>query len=260
MTAPRKQLRSSDSDAWEAAAEAWSRFIDAGDPFRTQLVDPVVFRFLGEVRGKKILDAGCGEGYLARALAERGAAITGVDGSVELIRIAKRKSSASITFLAHDLRDPLPFRDREFDFVVCNLALQDFDPIEGAMREFSRVLTPQGTFAISILHPTFSSCEVSGGLQKDLKSFILQQVPHYKIVYYHTPHRDTWRVRGVGMETAYYHRSIEHYAEALRSAGFVITDLREPVFSKEFVRGKSNFMKLCAEVPPFLCVRAEKSQ
>ncbi len=256
MTAPRKQLRSSDSDAWEAAAEAWSRFIEAGDPFREQLVDPVVFGWLCEVRGKKILDAGCGEGYLARALAERGAAVIGIDGSAKLVEIAREKSRAEIEFREHDLREPFPFRDHTFDAVVCNLALMDFDPIEDAIREFNRVLVSSGTLVISLLHPSFMSGKAKGRLRKNVREFVLHKPPHHEILRYHTECRDAWHIQGVGVETAYYHRPLERYVRALRDAGFAITDLREPVFSKEFVRGKSNFIKLCAEVPPFLCIKA----
>ena len=44
----------------------------------------------------------------------------------------------------------------------------------------------------------------------------------------------------------------------LREAGFMLTDLEEPVAPAAHLKGQSRFVKLCAEVPPFLLLRAEK--
>jgi 2-polyprenyl-3-methyl-5-hydroxy-6-metoxy-1,4-benzoquinol methylase len=51
---------------------------DGGLPKR-HLINPVVLRMLGEVRGQRVLDAGCGHGYLSRILADLGATVVGVE-------------------------------------------------------------------------------------------------------------------------------------------------------------------------------------
>ncbi|MBN1170685.1 MAG: DUF1698 domain-containing protein [Micromonosporaceae bacterium] len=50
-----------------------------GDLAKRHLVNPVLLRMLGEVSGRRILDAGCGNGYLSRMLARRGASVVGVE-------------------------------------------------------------------------------------------------------------------------------------------------------------------------------------
>src|ERR671939_531460 len=61
-----------------------------GDPFGML---PHLLRLLGEVAGQDVLDAGCGEGYLARILAARGARVTGIDLSPRLVKLAGTKAA-----------------------------------------------------------------------------------------------------------------------------------------------------------------------
>jgi len=50
-----------------------------GDFAKRHLINPVVLRMLGDLPGQRVLDAGCGNGYLSRMLAARGAQVTGVE-------------------------------------------------------------------------------------------------------------------------------------------------------------------------------------
>ena len=68
--------------------QAWSEypehliegFGEEGDLIRQYLLNPTIFALLGgDARGKRILDTGCGQGYLCRLLARRGARVTGVE-------------------------------------------------------------------------------------------------------------------------------------------------------------------------------------
>jgi hypothetical protein len=65
-----------------------------------------------------------------------------------------------------------------------------------------------------------------------------------------------WHIPGTSTHTRIYHRPISFYAEQLKQAGFVITDICEPVFTEEQVRGKNGAMKILAEIPLFLIVKA----
>src|SRR5215471_2322279 len=56
-------------------------FGDEGDMTHQYLLNPAIFALLGDVRGKTILDAGCGQGYLCRLLAKAGANVTGIEPS-----------------------------------------------------------------------------------------------------------------------------------------------------------------------------------
>jgi 2-polyprenyl-3-methyl-5-hydroxy-6-metoxy-1,4-benzoquinol methylase len=73
---------------WQASARRWVELIDAGEPHRELLLDPVVLELCGEVRGLRVLDLGCGEGRFSRLVARRGACSIGVDRTSLLIAAA----------------------------------------------------------------------------------------------------------------------------------------------------------------------------
>ncbi len=78
----------------------------AGDPFG---ILPRMLEVLGDVSGQHVLDAGCGEGYLARVLADSGARVTGMDISPRLIEQARKKNpSGDIDYRVADLSQPQP--------------------------------------------------------------------------------------------------------------------------------------------------------
>ena len=93
---PENHVVSDDSvgEAWsEAAYEWWGRYSEFGDTNRRYIIDPAILSILGDVEGKHILDAGCGNGYLCRILSKRGATVTGVDVSEKTIELAKTTES-----------------------------------------------------------------------------------------------------------------------------------------------------------------------
>ena len=248
--------KDNDLKFWNQAARRYSQFIDSGDIFRKHLLDPVILSWLKDANDKKILDAGCGQGYLANATNDLGAEVIGIDGSDQMIKIAKeRYRRSSLNFLQADLRDQMPFRDAEFDGVVANLVLMDFDPIDGTLKEFYRILKPNGVFIFSILHPAFAS----GELGKTFTEFLFHKPPHYRIFHYISPFKKIRNLGNLGIYTHYYHRPLEYYFKVLKESSFVVTDLCEPVFDKDFIRNKNNFLKLCAEVPIFLILKGQKS-
>lgn len=59
------------------------------DVFREHFNNPAFFRFIGELRGKRVLEAGCSEGYNARLMARAGAEVVGVDISPRMIELAR---------------------------------------------------------------------------------------------------------------------------------------------------------------------------
>ena len=91
----------------------------------------MLFRSLGQLSGKEILDVGCGEGELSTQLAKLGARVTGIDISPELIEVARKRATADAVqehteFLVWDiLEKPLP--EERFDLVTCSAVLHHVD-------------------------------------------------------------------------------------------------------------------------------------
>jgi SAM-dependent methyltransferase len=103
------------------------------------------FEKLGEVRGKSVLDFGCGHGMAATVLARRGAKVTAFDLSPGYVREATERAEANgvrATFLVAD-GERLPFADQSFDAVWGSAILHHLD-LNVAGRELRRVLKPGG--------------------------------------------------------------------------------------------------------------------
>lgn len=83
----------SSTRSWDAIADDWVAHADTND-YRIHFLMPLMLAMLGDVRGRKILDLGCGEGAYSRELARRGAQVTGVDGSARLVEVARARAAA----------------------------------------------------------------------------------------------------------------------------------------------------------------------
>lgn len=129
-----------------------------GDFAKRHLVNPVLLRMLGDVRDRRVLDAGCGHGYFSRMLAERGAEVVGVEPS-NMYGYAVEKETElrqGITYIQADLTEA-PELGGPFDAVVCSMVLSAIPDWKPAMRHCVANLKPGGLFAFSVNHPAFEN-------------------------------------------------------------------------------------------------------
>ena len=113
----------------------------------------LILELLGDVRGRTILDVGCGDGTLALELNKRDAIVTGIDTSdamIEAARAAARPQHADVTFILAPA-EAIPFPPESFDAIVAVTILcfvQDAAPV---FAEIARVLRPGGFLVIGEL-------------------------------------------------------------------------------------------------------------
>jgi SAM-dependent methyltransferase len=103
--------------------------------------EQVIASFLEPVAGRTVLDVGTGTGRAALALARRGATVTGVDASAEMLAVARRTADAAqiaITFAQEDAHR-LTFPDRSFDAVICLRVLMHTPDWRQSLGELCRV-------------------------------------------------------------------------------------------------------------------------
>jgi SAM-dependent methyltransferase len=142
-----------------------ARYDEAADFYVGEVGDQVddegtvgLLALAGDVRDRRLLDVACGQGRVSRELARRGARVTGVDLSTELVdraRDAERSQPLGVDYLVANAAGPLPFAPCWFDAAVCNFALTDIDDLPGTLDNIARLLRPGGAFVYSILHPCF---------------------------------------------------------------------------------------------------------
>lgn len=105
---------------------------------------------LGDLRGRHVLELAFGTGHLAAEALARGATVVGVDVAPAMVALA-RKRVPGATFHEGDA-ESLPFKDGEFDAVVCCFGLLHFAEPARALREAARVLKPGGIVSFTVWH------------------------------------------------------------------------------------------------------------
>ena len=93
-------------------------------------------------RGERVLDVGCGDGVLTKRIAERGAQVTGIDNSLDMIRAAHANGVDALVVDSADIQF-----DREFDAAFSNAALHWMLDREAVAAGIFRALKPGGRFA-----------------------------------------------------------------------------------------------------------------
>jgi 2-polyprenyl-3-methyl-5-hydroxy-6-metoxy-1,4-benzoquinol methylase len=151
------------ADSWEANAAAWTSAVREGAiASRRAGTDAAVIAACDDavptLAGASILDVGCGEGWLARALAARGARVLGVDASAPLIERARGTSPHEDAAPRYEVAsyeamhaDPA-LVSGPFDLVVVNFALLG-DPVTPALAACAARLAPGGRVVVQTVHP-----------------------------------------------------------------------------------------------------------
>ncbi|MGW1158841.1 class I SAM-dependent methyltransferase [Streptomyces sp. NPDC002519] len=107
------------------------------------------------MRGRCVLDAGCGPGLYLAELVARGAKATGFDQSADMVRHARARLGAGVDMRQRDLDDPLDWLgDEAVDLVLAALVIHYVRDCVAALRELHRVLRPDGCLVLSTSHPT----------------------------------------------------------------------------------------------------------
>ncbi|MDE9366395.1 class I SAM-dependent methyltransferase [Luteipulveratus sp. YIM 133132] len=235
-----------DIERWDSVADAYARLIGQPEDSFFRRVDPSLRAAIGDAAGKRILDVGCGHGWLARRFVAEGASLVGVDGSRSLIDKA-RAAEPDATWIVHDLDEGLPDNLGEFDVAIAHMVLMDIPELEPLLTDVHGALSSGGVFVASILHPSFFN-------QEPVEDN--QGARYRKVTEYLSPQR--WWINTFGGHW-HYHRPLESYTQALLKAGFVITGLAEPrtlpnspILEHEW----DSYQRWFAQIPTMLTIEA----
>lgn len=181
-------------------------------PFNALYERPGVIELLPEVRGKRVLDVGCGSGALSSRLADRGAVVTGFDISPSMLRFASQRGLSSASFRVADLAEPLSFlKDSSFDVAVASLVIHYLRDWVPPLRELRRVLRDDGVLVLSTHHPLKDmELSVSG-------NYLARELLH-----------DRWEKDGQEFDVRFWRRPLSDMFASFNEAGFQVTRLTEP--------------------------------
>ena len=175
-----------DNAWWDELADDWW---DPTGPVRAlHEVNPVRLDYflgaLGDVRGKRLLDLGCGAGLMTEAYAAAGADAIGIDIAQRSLRAGRRhaRDHSPTIIRPHYVgarAESLPFPDASFDAVCTADALEHVHDLPAVLDEAARVLRPGGIFVFDTVNRTWLSRLVMLWLVQDL----LRWAPRYTHTY-----------------------------------------------------------------------------
>ncbi|MFV3330363.1 class I SAM-dependent methyltransferase [Pseudomonas sp. NY15437] len=195
--------------SWQTNAAAWTRAVrEQRIESRRLVTDAAILGAIADGPAQRVLDIGCGEGWLCRALAGQGRQCVGVDASAPLIDAARAAGGARFEVMDYAALVASGATLGQFDALVCNFALLDDHPapLLGALRDR---LVPGGRLLIQTVHPW-----TAGGDE---------------------PYADGWRLEtfttfggDFSAPMPWYFRTLESWLALLAASGWRLRQLREP--------------------------------
>jgi len=179
--------------------------------FNAHFERPSLLAMLPDVAGCSVLDLGCGPGVYTDILLRRGATVTAVDISREMIERVTRRFGAEVRAYLQDLNMGLPKEsDASYELVLCPLAIHYVEELTPLFCEIGRVLTEDGRFIFSTHHPMvdFQSSPSGNYFTRELVT-------------------ESWDTIGKPVEVQFFRRSLTELFSSIIEAGLTISRFNE---------------------------------
>lgn len=236
---------------WEKNASYWIKIIrESLDPFRLIITNKAILASLKGRKKLKILDAGCGEGYLSRVLAKKEHQVWGIDISEKLITAAKDEEKRKPLGIKYFVGDFIKanFPPNFFDLILSHQTINETFFPEKAIAEFYRLLKNKGKLVLLFLHPCFEFGERRLGQEFNVSDYFQKKLLKKKFLVngFFSPVPDN-----------YIHLPLEKWIEILTKNGFLISAIKEPHPPLNLTK-KNKWWKKNFKRPIFILIQAIK--
>ncbi|HJQ28680.1 MAG TPA: class I SAM-dependent methyltransferase [Rubrobacter sp.] len=231
-------------EAYQKLADSYSSRAPT-KPHNAYYERPATLSLLGDVGGKRVLDAGCGPGIYAEELVARGAEVMGFDASERMVELARERLRGGAEISHAILEEPLAWlEDGSFDLVVSALAMDYVEDWRGPLAEFYRVLKPAGKLVFSVEHPIFKFVEQVYGGEGSYFETVLGGME--------------WTGFDERVYVPSYRRPLGAMVDAIVGAGFVFAGMLEPRPDERFRAAVPEEYERLSRMPGFLCFVGRK--
>lgn len=247
---------------WDDMSQAYEDFTNDKDSYSLAIEWPSIKEIMPDIKGKKILDLGCGSGRFSFIFEEFSPKkILGVDLSSSMLAIAKleaEKLNSDIEFQQNDIEDFLLSDEQFYDFIFSSTTFHYIRDLESLFKSISLSLSDNGTCIVSFIHPVYSAhYPLSNG-----NRFPTDE--DWKIQYLDTSERSyvqPWIEYNHKIEnflSTSYHHTFSDYCNAILKSGLKIEEIREPLPPTEWKENFPNKYNGCMRKPTFMILKLSK--
>lgn len=235
-----------------------------GEAYRTHVLNPIMFKVLGKLENKIVLELGCGNGYLANTFIHKKAKkVYLLDKSPHNIQFAQEQTKDErVKFVCADVMKSWPVKE-SVDVIYSSMLFVEVADIKKPFTQAYKKLKKGGSFIFSVVHPAWDLYYFAldtHGIKQDkvhgLKGYFTRGWA--KFVMYVDPISGPSLSHKYGKENflvPHYHRTIEDYFKTLIEVGFKVTNILEP---KQTAYMMKNFPKINSDRPLALVFKAVK--
>ncbi len=228
-------------------------------PIYYEVLLPNVLDLVGDVQGISVCDLACGQGWVARELARRGAWVTGLDAAPNLLALARRyeeRQPLGIVYLEGDAQRADPLGDSRFTGCACIMALTNIPDLAAVFQTVRRILRPGGWFVFAIPHPCFDTPHAQWMELPDPAHPVGRIVTGYFDERLWLSADLRGGAPGVRGRVPDHHRMLSTYLNTLSAAGFILERTLEPYASATQAEQNPG----ACEIPRLLLVRARRGE
>ncbi len=216
------------------------------------LEQPNIFAMLGDIKGKTVLDIGCGYGVMDSVLCKIGVkSILAIDVSEMMLEKARAENNCeSIRYQQMDMHDISQIEEK-FDIIISSLAFHYIFDFQNLFVDIYKLLNPKGVLVFSIEHPMFTASKNSQEWLRDNDGKLRAYVS------------DSYTIEGervlewLDRPVPKYHHKMETIINGLINAGFTVDAMHEPTPTQRMIKDNP---KMIREIhrPIYLIIRAIK--
>jgi SAM-dependent methyltransferase len=205
--------------------------------------EPALLDAVGDVRGLRILDLGCGDAAIGRRLLDAGCrGYLGIDASARMTEAARTALRGTAGQARCGAIERFSAPADSFDLVISRVALHYVEDLDAALSACRGCLAREGRMVFTVVHPVITSHDARPDSEEPRTSWVVDD-------YFEPgPRHQDW----LGTRVAWHHRTVEQYVASFQRAGFTLTALSECPPRPERFAGNADELARRRRIPLFL--------